>query len=672
MELKILNDIVIIFGLSIVVIFLFNKLKIPSIIGFLFTGILTGPYGLGLVYSVHEVELLAEVGILLLLFTIGIEFSFKEILKLKKPVLIGGTFQVIITITVIAFAAVGFSENSNELIFIGFLVALSSTAIVLKVYNDRGEIGTPHGRIMLAILIFQDIVIVPMMLLTPILAGKGGNLLEALLLLGLKGIGVIAFVILGAKYLIPQLMYQIAKIKSREIFLIGIFAICFGVVWLTSAIGLSLALGAFLAGLIISESEYNHQALGNILPFRDVFTSFFFVSIGMLLNFEYALQNIGIVLIVTVVVIFSKSLIAGAASLILGYSIRTAIIVGLGLGQVGEFSFILAKFGLDYGFLNGSSYQLFLAISIFTMALTPVLISVSPGIAAKAAGLKLFKRFAKKQEETTADEKLKLNDHLIIIGFGINGRNLALAAQTAKIPFIILEMNPETVKKERMTGLPIYYGDAVNEEILHIAQIEKARIAVIAINDPAATQQIVYNIKNINRDIYLIVRTRYITEMNNLLALGVDEVIPEEFETSVEIFTRVLSKYLVPRNEIEKFVDEIRSGDYGMFRHLPKERTPFPGLKLHFPELELVTFFVDEKCPLIGNTFIEADFRKKCQATILAIKRNDKLISNPGGDEKIEKGDTLFIIVKHDKVQELSAMFTSNSLNEGDIPDDKA
>ncbi len=669
MELKILNDIVIIFGLSIAVIFLFNKLKIPPIIGFLFTGILTGPYGLGLVYSVHEVEILAEVGILLLLFTIGIEFSIKEILKLKKPVLVGGSFQVGITIVVFALIAYGFSENINELIFIGFLVALSSTAIVLKIFNDRGEIGTPHGRIVLSILIFQDIIVIPMMLFTPILAGQGGNLVESLLLLVVKGIGMILFVFLGAKYLIPFIMFQIAKIKSREIFLIGIFVICFGVVWITSAIGLSLALGAFLAGLIISESEYNHQALGNILPFRDVFTSFFFVSIGMLLNFEYALQNLWIVLIITIIILFGKSIITLIGTLLLGYSMRTAIIVGLGLAQVGEFSFILAKFGSEFGFLSGSSYQLFLAISILTMAVTPIIIKVSPGIANYLSSLKVFKKF-EKGDDTVQDERLNLNDHLVIIGFGINGRNLALAAQSANIPYIILEMNPETVKYEKKNGLPIYYGDAVNSEILHLVQIKKARIAVVAINDPAATQQIVNNIRSENENIYLIVRTRYVNEIEGLLQLGVDEVIPEEFETSVEIFTRVLTKYLVPRNEIEKFVDEIRSSRYKMFRSLPNDISAFPGFDFHFPELEIATFIIDDSCPLINKTLQEADFRNKCQSTVLAIKRDEKLISNPGGTEKLNLADTLFLLVHHENIPQLAKMFTVDNSENGDETND--
>lgn len=661
MEIKLLNDIVIIFGLSIAVIFIFHKIKIPPIIGFLITGIFAGPYGLGLVKSVHEVEILAEVGILLLLFTIGIEFSIKELLSLKKPVLIGGSLQVLLTIGVVYLIAGNFAASTGELIFFGFLTALSSTAIILKLYVEKGEIDTPHGRTALAILIFQDIIVVPMMLVTPLLAGAGGDLMTEILLLLGKAILVVVIVFVGAKYIVPAALLQIARTRSRELFLISIIVICFGIVWVTSSIGLSLALGAFLAGLIISESEYSQQALANILPFRDVFTSFFFVSIGMLLNLEYVADNLSLVILLSVGVILLKSILATGAVSILGYPLRTALITGIGLGQVGEFSFILAKTGQTYGFITGEIYQAFLSVSITTMAVTPFLISGAPRIADLLNKLPIPQRL--KREGVTPVQAYceELNDHLVIIGFGMNGTNLAHASRAAKIPYVILDMNPDRVRSEKAKGESIYYGDATSPEILEQTNIHHARIVVVAINDPAATRSIVANVKLLNPDVYTIVRTRYVKEIPQLKQLGADEVIPEEFETAVEIFARVMTKYMVPQNEIFKFIDNIRAENYKMLRSVPKDISPFRGFKIHFPDIEILTYTVSEACGLTGKNLLEIDFRNKCGATVLAIKRGAEVISNPGADIKLQQEDILFIMAKHEKIAELNEIFAVNT-----------
>lgn len=660
MEITILNDVIIIFGLSIVVLFLFHKLKLPPIIGFLLTGILAGPFGLELVNSVHEVEILAEIGILLLLFTIGIEFSFQKMLSLRKSVLLGGTIQVVGTIVVILILANTFASSTGEAVFIGFLVALSSTAIVLKLYTERGEIDSPHGRTLLAMLIFQDIIVVPMMLLVPILAGKGGNLFVSIGLLLLKGALVVVCIYIATKYIVPYVLHQIAATRLREMFLLTIFVTCFGIVWLTASLGLSLALGAFLAGLIISESEYSHQAISNILPFRDAFTSLFFVSIGMLLDFNYLFDNILIVVAITLAIVILKTIIAGTAALSLGFPLRTAVIVGFGLGQVGEFSFILAKTGMDFGFLSGDLYQMFLAISIITMAATPFLIKLSPKLADMTRNLPLPKRFTKEYNiQDTIDTKL-LSDHVIIIGYGITGRNISKAAKTADIPYIIIEMNPDTVAAEKAKGEPIFYGDAAYEEVLNHAKVSTARVVVVAINDPASARGIVRNVKEMNPNAYTIVRTRYLNEMEGLYRLNADEVIPEEFETSVEIFTRVMNKYLVPQNEIQRFIDGIRTSGYEMFRSMPGAHK-FPGIKIHFPDHELCSLIVDKNSNVSGKTLAEIDLRRKHGVTILAINRGGEMISNPAGDTTLHPEDNLYVLAKHEKYPELASIFSGRS-----------
>jgi CPA2 family monovalent cation:H+ antiporter-2 len=378
MEIPLLNDIVIIFGLAIAVLFICHRFRVPAVVGFLLTGMFVGPYGFGLVKAVHEVEILAEIGIVLLLFTIGIEFSLKKLLQIRKSVLMGGSLQVSLTFLATFFIARWFGQAFGEAVFIGFLVALSSTAIVLKLIQERAEVDSPHGRTTLGILIFQDIIIVPMILATPLLAGATGNLGESILVLLAKGIGIILLVMVSTKWIVPKALYQIARTRNQEIFLLIVVVICLGVAWLTSKAGLSLALGAFLAGLIISESEYSHQALGNILPFRDVFTSFFFVSIGMLLDVGFLFQQPGTIVLITLGVLVLKSIIACFASVLSGFHFRTSILVGLALSQVGEFSFILSRAGVEHGLLAGNIYQMFLAFSVLSMAATPFIITLAP------------------------------------------------------------------------------------------------------------------------------------------------------------------------------------------------------------------------------------------------------------------------------------------------------
>jgi len=652
-DIPILNDIVIIFALSIGVLFVCSLLRVPSIVGFILTGVLAGPHGLRLVQSVHEVQVLAEVGVVMLLFAIGIEFSLKSLLQIKKSVLLGGSLQVLLTILAASFIAGRLGRPAGEAVFIGFLVSLSSTAIVLKLMQERADVDSPHGRTSLAILIFQDVIIVPMILLTPLLAGRAGNSEGSLIELLGKGIAIILLVVVSAKWVVPWLLYQVARTRSRELFLLSVFLICLAVAWLTSSAGLSLALGAFLAGLVISESEYGHQALGNISPFRDVFTSFFFVSIGMLFDGGFMLEHPVLILFVTAAVLMLKAGLAGLSTTLLGFPVRTAVLTGFALSQVGEFSFILSKTGIEQGLLQGNVYQIFLSVSVLSMAATPFVMAAAPKVADFASGLPLPERlrsgFHPVQEPKASGKK----DHLVIIGFGVNGRNLARAARAGNIPYVIIEMNPEVVREEKAKGEPIHYGDATQEAVLGHADIKDARIAVVAISDPAATRRITELIRRLNPNVHLIVRTRYLQEMQPLYDLGADEVIPEEFETSVEIFSRVLAKYLVPRDEIERFIAEVRSDGYGMFR----SPEPFPGLKLHIPGIEVSAMKVEEDSPLVGKTLAQTDLRRRFGVTVVAVRRGSRILANPDGDTEVRVGDVLLVLGSPEKIAAVSGLF---------------
>ncbi|MFC0264839.1 cation:proton antiporter domain-containing protein [Fontibacter flavus] len=652
-ELPMLSDIVWIFGLATLVILVFMRLKIPTIIGFLFTGALAGPYGLSLVQASTTVEVLSEIGVILLLFVIGMEFSLKSLMAIKKAVFIGGSLQVVFTILFTSLISYFLGFEWNVAVFIGFLLSLSSTAIVLKLLQESGQVNTISGRTTLAILIFQDIVIVPLMLFTPMLAGESENVGMSLLFMAIKGALVIALTLISAKYLIPNLLYRIAKTRNEELFLLSIIVICFAVAYLTSLLGLSLGLGAFLAGLIISESDYSHHATGKILPFREVFLSFFFVSVGMLFDITFLFAHILPILGLTLLTFLIKFITASIAVRSIGQGFKEAFIVAFSIFQVGEFSLLLAKVGVSHELLDAETYQYFLAISILTMAVTPFILKKREDISCGILNLPLPSRLNKKfgNENIPAlevDQELK--DHLVIIGYGLNGRNLSKAAKSAKIPYVIIEMNPATVREESLKGEPIIYGDAANDTVLEHVNINKARVAVIAISNAEATKRIIAGIRHHTQNPFIIVRTRYVNEMEDNLKLGADEVIPEEFETSIEIFTRVLSKYLIPRHDIEEFTNEVRSHNYEMFRMTTEDADV--KLKIDLPEINFVGILVErDSGRYINKPLKEAGIRENLGVNIVAIKREGKTITEIKADEKIKLGDLVYVVGRPDGLE---------------------
>lgn len=654
MEIPLLSDVVIILGLSVVVILFFQRFKLPTILGFLATGVIAGPHGLSLINETHDIEILAEIGVILLLFIIGMEFSLRNLAMIKRTVLLGGSTQVLATILLVAGIMLLLKFSTGEAVFMGFLISLSSTAIVLKLLQDKGEINSPQGRVVLGILIFQDIIVVPMMLLTPLMAGETQNIAWELMLMALKGILVIVFVLVSARYLVPKLLYLVARTKSKELFILCIVVICFAVAWLTSSLGLSLALGAFMAGLIISESEYSHQATSNILPFREIFTSFFFVSIGMLLDFGFMLQHLFVILGFTAATMFLKAFVATVAARILQYPMRISVLVGLSLFQVGEFAFILSNTGITNGVLSQETYQYFLSVSLLTMGISPFVIGSYHKISAFVGGIlgsNIDPMPFEQQEIPEHTDIPDLNDHIVIIGFGINGRNVAKAAKHANIPYVIIELNAVTVRHERHLGEPILYGDAVHSIILSHVNIHKARVVVIAISDPEATKRIISSVRLVSDKVHIIVRTRFVQEMEENYRIGADEVIPEEFETSIEIFTRVLSKYLLPRDQIEAFTHMIRADNYEMLRSLTGRSAAVSNLDLDLQDIEVASLRVFTNDPnIIDKPLIDANIRNDFSITIVAIKRNTETILDINASTEIKTGDIVYVVGKPDDV----------------------
>lgn len=654
MHLPLLQDILILLGFSVVIVFVLQKLKLPSIVGFLLTGVIIGPYGLSLINAVEQVEILSEIGVILLLFVIGMELSIKQLISIKKTVFIGGFFQVGLTVAVAAIVYYLLGYSWNEAVFVGFLFSLSSTAIVLKTLQERQELSAPHARNALAILIFQDIIVVPMMLVTPMLAGDSTDIGMNILSLLIKTSIVVVITLVSARYVVPRLMHAVAKTNNKELFLLVTITLCFVIAFLTSEAGLSLALGAFIAGLIISESEYSHQATSIILPFRELFTSFFFVSIGMLLDLNFFLSNIPVILLLLLIVFVVKSAIAAAAVAILKYPTRTVLLTGLSLFQVGEFAFILSKVGIEYDLLTVETNQYFLSVSIVSMILTPFVIIFSENIAFRFIGVskKLGLDSTSISEEDKAQiEEHTLENHLVIVGYGVNGNNLARAANANNIPYVVIEMNAETVKQEKAKGVPIIFGDATQDHILETVNLSKARAAVIAISDNFASRTIIKNIRSHSSSLYLVVRTRYVKQTSELFALGADEVIPEEFETSLQIFTRVLQNFLVPEDDIDQLIENVRSDNYQLFKgELKRPKTYRPN--------ELVDFNITclrvlgDSNKFLGKPLNELHLRAEYGINILGIKRKDAMLESVQPDEIIKQGDILYIQGNQSKIEQ--------------------
>ena len=567
-EIPLLHDIVVIFGLSIAVLLFMHRIHLPAVVGFLFTGILSGPHGFGLIKAESDVQVLANIGIVLLLFIVGMEFSFNKILEYRSFFFIGGSLQVFLT--VLCGLAIGliFNRGWHEALFFGFLLSLSSTAIVLRVLSEKLATDTPHGRVILGMMIFQDIIAIPMMLVTPLLCGVCQTFDLHLLWVILKGIGILGAVLFSAKKIVPWLLYRISKTRSRELFILTVFTICSSVTWVTSSLGLSLSLGAFCAGLIISESEYRTEAIGDILPFQDIFTSFFFVSIGMLLDIGFFMQQPIKILLITLGVLSLKFGVASLSTIILGMPLRTAVVVGLAMSQVGEFSFVLARTGSAYHLGSDYNYQLFLAVALLSMAVTPSLMSYSHHLANRLLKLPFPDWLKAGFRSPGMEERKGMKDHLVIVGFGLNGRNLAHAAQSGNIPYLVLEMNAETVKREKQRGEPIQFGDASHESVLQHAHITEAKVIAVVINDPVAAMRIVQCSRKLNPHVTIVVRTRYLKEMKTMYTLGADEVIPDEVGTSIELTTRVLKNYSVPFEKVQEVLLGMKIEGFEVLREL--------------------------------------------------------------------------------------------------------
>ena len=626
-----------------VVAYVAFRFGLVPIVGFLLAGVLIGPSGLGLVRDRALVDAAAEVGVILLLFTIGIEFSMEKLSRIKRLIFIGGGLQVVLAsvLTMGLLAALGVAWKTG--LYTGFLLALSSTVIVLKLLADRGETNSEQGQAALGILIFQDLAVVAMVLVVPMMGGAGGSALDVGVALG-KAALIIALVLLFARRVMPRLVEAVARTCSPEIFLLTIIAICFGTAYLTSLAGVSLSLGAFLAGLVVSESPFSEHALGEILPLQILFSATFFISVGMLLDLGFLVQHLPLVLAAIGLVLLIKLLTTGAAVAVLRARPAITAATALMLAQVGEFSFVLERVGAQVGLfpagLAESGSQAFIAATVLLMVGTPALSAVG-GLISRRLDFNAGSAAKARMEDSEAAEVTYENaeNHVIVAGYGRAARQLAHALGHAGIPFVITTLSPAGANEAEEAGHRVLRGDSSRQRTLQLAGIERAKMLVIADDDPAMAERIAAVARTLNPTMRLVVRTRYESEVAPLHGAGTDRVITEELESVLQVFAEVLRTYRIAPEEIEAREEVIRQGDYaGLVDVAPGT---IAACNLDADCLDARTVVVRETAPAAGSTIHSLDLGHRFGIVVDRVRRAGTVWPRAELDFVLAPGDEL-------------------------------
>jgi CPA2 family monovalent cation:H+ antiporter-2 len=636
-DLSILQDLLILLLLALVNAYFFSRIKLSPIIGYLVTGCLVGPFGLHLISSLDAVDTMAEIGVILLLFTIGLEFSFRRILMLKDLMLKSGTTQLLVSAVLITAAAVLLGVPLRPAVVIGFALALSSTAIVLRILQERFEVDSAHGRTVLSILLFQDICVIFFIVLLPLIASGDGFAINRYEVV--RSVLILVGIFLGARYLLRPLLRKLMLTRSAELFRLTVLVLVLGTAWLTYLAGLSLALGAFLAGLALAESDYSHQALSDIIPFRDAFMAIFFIAMGMFVDLNLLVEKWPIILGLTLVFALIKFAAGSLAALWTRFPLRTCLICGFLLFQGGEFSFILLRQASTLGIFSDEVYQRLLSVVALTMLATPMVMPQATRLANFIAD-----RFGAAPEDVVEDEAAGLRDHVVIAGYGISGRSVSRVLRESERPFVHLEMNSEVVRKARATGESIIFGDAASQAVMHAAHLDKARALVVAINDPSSLIRIVRTARQVSPDIYILVRTRFVLEMEELVAAGADEVIPDEIEASLQLATSLLRRFKVPEGRILQTAAKLRQEHYDALLQPAAAKSDLSNhlTALQGGHVEFVK--IPETADCINKSLVELDFRATTGATVLGLVRNDHTNYGITPDQVIEPGDTLILL----------------------------
>ncbi|MEN6375166.1 MAG: cation:proton antiporter [Smithella sp.] len=635
------KKLLIILGFSIPVIYLFNKVKLPSILGFLITGIIIGPFGLRLIDDTAGIQFMAEIGVAFLLFTIGIEIQFSPFLKNLSELLLSGGLQILCTFVVGMLIGLAMQLSLSQSVFVGFILTHSSSALILKLLKDRSDEDSPQGKISIGVILSQDLMVVPMMLMIPFLAAGSGPDVLLIIWKMIKSILIVIVILAAARYVIPFVMEGLVSMNMRDVLVITSVVVAMGIAWITESLGLSLAIGAFLAGMALSDTDFTQQIISDINPFRDVFLSVFFVSLGMILNVDFLRENAGYILLVSLCIILIKAAIVFGLVKLLRYPLRVALLSGVMLAQIGEFSFVLASQGLHQNIISGFIYQGFIGASVLTFIATPLIVSITYYLLEK-------KRIAEGIPSSEKSNKIELSNHVIICGLGLNGRNLVKVLKNTGINYVTIDLNFKHIKEAKAKGEKnVIWGDASNTEILKYAGIDSARVLVIAISDRYLTKRCLDIAKTMKRDLHVIVRTKYVADIDELVKLGADNIIPEEYETSIQILSRVLRMFHIPNSIILAQGNIIRNKSYGVFREVRFTEEAFEQINQILAQGTIETFYVASGSAIIGKSIKELDLKARTGATILNIIRENKTITNPSSDFVFQAADQLIIFGSH-------------------------
>ena len=631
-------DIVIIVVAALAGGLLAQRIRQPLVLGYILAGMVVGPYGFAVVSDMHEIELLAEIGVALLLFALGLEFAFRDLLPVRAIALIGTPIQIAVTIVYGYALGTWLGWEWRPALWLGALISLSSTMVVLRTLMSQGRMGTLSSRVMIGVLIVQDLAVVPLMIILPQLHDPQ----TGLALLGLAALKAAVFLALtvgvGVRWL-PRVMVTIAGWNSRELFLLSITAIGLGIGYATHLVGLSFALGAFVAGMVLSESDYGHQALSDILPLRDLFGLLFFASVGMLFDPAFLFAHLREVALLVVFIILGKMLIFGLLPRCFGYRNVIPLAVALTMFQVGEFSFLLARVGLKAGAIDADLYALVVTTAIATIILTPVL----SGLTAPLYALRRqWFRFEALQSVNLPDRGLR--DHVVIAGGGRVGQCVAQVLRRFEVGFVVIELDGRRVEQAKAAGWPIISGDASQGVVLEAAGIADARLLLITTPAIVSTQGIVDQVRRLRPDLHIVARAEGLEDMDVLYERGVYEVVQPEFEAGLEITRQALVHLDLPAIEIQNFTDAIHREHYAPLYQPPTDSRVIAQLRRTPRLLDLTWIALAPESQLIGRTLREMDIRGQTGATVVGVMRAGELHANPDIDFRFAADDLAAVI----------------------------
>ncbi|WP_088240234.1 cation:proton antiporter [Calothrix rhizosoleniae] len=623
-----------------------NRLRQPVLLGYLISGLIIGPFGLKILADVETIKPFAEIGVAFLLFALGVEFSLAELKRVKEIAIQGSLLQIGLTIAITAFLAtlMGWVTTPTQGIFLGAVLSLSSTAVVLKTLTERGETNTIHGQAMLAILIAQDLALGLMLAVLPALnnpANMGAALSTALV----KVVVFATVAVAMGKWVVPQIMRRVAETESSELFLLLVIALCLGVAIITSKLGLSIEMGAFVAGLMISEIDYADQALAKILPLRDTFASMFFASIGMLIDPNILIQNFGVILGLVMLVMVGKALIILPVVMAFGYSFKTAVITSLGLNQIGEFSFVLALVGWQEGFISQNKYFLLLGTTAITLVLTPVWLKFSPILADRLASLPFLSGYLR-QFQDTKDISLPegFRDYVVVAGYGRVGQMIVSILQNQGHSVLVIENSEAAIKRLRTEKIPYVFGDADSEFVLEKAHLHKASALAIALPDPASTRLLLKRALELVPELDVVARSHQNKEIDILTQFGAKEVVQPEFEAALEMGAHVLAVLNTSLSNIHSVIGIMRRNRYQNLRMEWRNRQPEVEITNATPELKQKWVTLDANSPLVDMTLATADIRNLTGVTIMAIQHNNDVLYYPTPQTRLHSQDCLLAV----------------------------